>query len=83
MLKPHTHFQTMGKALTKVTKSELKCKRDSAQKCLGLMDAFIQFDSPLWLLSGDNHQNTSKKVGKDHEMIQSSTTHDPGYHMGK
>ena len=25
----------------------------------------------------------SKKDGKDQETIQSSTTHDPGYHMGK
>ena len=25
----------------------------------------------------------SKKDGKDQEMIQSSTTPDPGYHMGK
>ena len=25
----------------------------------------------------------SKKDGKDKEMIQSSTTPDPGYHMGK
>ena len=25
----------------------------------------------------------SKKVGKDQEMIQSSTAPDPGYHMGK
>ena len=27
--------------------------------------------------------NQSKKDGKDQEMIQSSTTPDPGYHMGK
>ena len=27
--------------------------------------------------------NESKKGGKDHESIQSNTTHDPGYHMGK
>ena len=27
--------------------------------------------------------NQSKKGGKDQESIQSSTTPDPGYHMGK
>ena len=27
--------------------------------------------------------NQSKKDGKDQETIQSSTTPDPGYHMGK
>ena len=27
--------------------------------------------------------NKSKKGSKDQESIQSSTTHDPGYHMGK
>ena len=41
----------MGKAFTKVTKSELKCKRDSAHKLpthrvYVLMDAITQIDSP-------------------------------------
>ena len=29
------------------------------------------------------HKLESKKGGKDQETIQSSTTPDPGYHMGK
>ena len=29
------------------------------------------------------HHIFSKKDGKDQETIQSSTTPDPGYHMGK
>ena len=29
------------------------------------------------------HKLESKKEGKDQEIIQSSTTTDPGYHMGK
>ena len=31
----------------------------------------------------NNVPNPSKKCGKDQESIQSSTTPDPGYHMGK
>ena len=30
-----------------------------------------------------NQIEKSKKDGKDQKMIQSSTTPDPGYHMGK
>ena len=29
------------------------------------------------------HTCESKKGGKDQELIQSSSTHDPGFHMGK
>ena len=39
---------------------------------------FLQvFIAIFWGLKG------SKKSGKDQETIQSSTTPDPGYHMGK
>ena len=31
----------------------------------------------------NNFLHKSKKDGKDQESIQSSTTPDPGYHMGK
>ena len=34
-------------------------------------------------LLGSSLTNKSKKHGKDQESIQSSTTPDPGYHMGK
>ena len=30
-----------------------------------------------------NHRIESKEEGKDQELIQSSTTPDPGHHMGK
>ena len=35
------------------------------------------------LRKGELVQHLSKKVGKDQELIQSSTTPDQGYHMGK
>ena len=31
----------------------------------------------------NNSDNQSKKDGKDQELIQTSTTPKPGYHMGK
>ena len=34
-------------------------------------------------MPGHSKTNQSKKDGKNQESIQSSTTHDPGYHMGK
>ena len=34
------------------------------------------------LLLGKQTSSESKKGGKDQELIQSSTTPDPGYHMG-
>ena len=37
--------------------------------------------SIFWYLLEASYQ--SKKDGKDQETIQSSTTPDPGYHMGK
>ena len=41
--------------------------------------ALASVSSPVYV---DNH-GLSKKGGKDQESIQSSTTPDPGYHMGK
>ena len=32
---------------------------------------------------GNQNKEESKKGGKDQESIQSSTTPDPGYHIGK
>ena len=46
-----------------------------------------QYQSIIWKSTKEPILNIqlleSKKDGKDHEMIQSSTTTDPGYHMGK
>ena len=36
----------------------------------------------VYLFKG-RYMNKSKKSGKDQESIQSITTSDPGYHMGK
>ena len=36
-----------------------------------------QSQTSLW------YSKESKREGKDQELIQSSTTPDPGYHMGK
>ena len=37
----------------------------------------------FWTNNIVSRYNESKKGGKDRELIQSSTTPDPGYHMGK
>ena len=46
-----------------------------------------QYQSIIWKSTKEPiltiHLLDSKKDGKDQETIQSSTTPDPGYHMGK
>ena len=37
----------------------------------------------FWITDVVSCSNESKKGGKDQELIQSSATLDPGYHMGK
>ena len=41
------------------------------------------YPAELQLHEVNTSDTESKKEGKDQECIQSSTTHDPGYHMRK
>ena len=88
-VKPHFEYRNTVRSNTssgnidKISKLQRRaCKLILSQDCTDIQEALerlymciLSFDQIIFL-------NKSNEDGKDQETVQSSTTPDPGYHMG-